>query len=167
MGLCGVMAWDRIQPIWREIEGTKTDLGLRRMLGMHWPKNQSNLKVMFYNIYWVEVKDLMTLVQKVEFTESGGATFVTSECGLSPSLQLMTRASEEMACLDQEGRRRNNTARMLTHSNTKKAEKAPCLPPMQWDETVILLTTYTLFLKILLFGTQNAHCRASTWCVAS
>ena len=73
------MAWDRIQPIWREIEGTKTDLGLRRMLGMHWPKNQSNLKVMFYNIYWVEVKDLMTLVQKVEFTESGGATFVTCD----------------------------------------------------------------------------------------
>ena len=56
---------------------------------------------MFYYIYWVKEKDLMTLVQKVEFTESGGTTFVTSECGLSPSLQLMPRVSEEMVCLDQ------------------------------------------------------------------
>ena len=77
------------------------DSDLRRMLGMHWPKNQSNLKVMFYYIYWVKEKNLMTLVQKVEFTESGGTTFVTSECGLSPSLQLMPRVSEEMTCLDQ------------------------------------------------------------------
>ena len=38
MGFCGVTAWSAVLQIWKEIEATKNEADLRRVLMKHWAK---------------------------------------------------------------------------------------------------------------------------------
>ena len=50
------------------------------------------------------------------------------------------------------------TKTTLTYSEAKKAAKAPRIPPQTYESTLMLLTTYALFIE-MLFGGNNAHLR--------
>ena len=89
MGLYNKTSWDSVPPLWKAIESTKTESDLRRILDREWIKNSTNINIQYYKIYWCG--DLLVAIRKVEFTESGGAAFLTSELGLS-LLQLMPRS---------------------------------------------------------------------------
>ena len=106
-----------------------------------------------YDVFWT--KELLEAIRKVEVTESGEATFLTLELGLS-LLNLMPQSPKEIALLEQERRLRKKTQATLTYIDAKKAQKAPRLPPCRHEPTMMLLTTYSCFLD-MLFGQANAH----------
>ena len=153
MGFCGITSWNNISPVWKDIESSKSDADLRRILAKHWGKNKNNLSIMFYDIHWSE--ELIMAIRKVEFTESGTATFITSEEGIS-LLQLLPRSPEEIAVMEGERKLREKTVKTLSYTEAKKMERAPRLPTWRFEDTMMLFTTYALFLE-MLFGQNNQH----------
>ena len=97
----------------------------------------------------------MTAIRKVELTESGEATFLTSDSRLS-IIQMLPVGPTEEAQLEYERILRGKTRTTLTYSEAKTAAKAPRLPPRTYESTLMLLTTYALFIE-MLFGKNNAH----------
>ena len=155
LGFCGVTSWKDIHPIWTKIEATKNEANLQRILDKEWGKHASDLNLMHYKVYWTD--ELLSSIRTVEFTESGKATFLTSEMGLSV-LQMMPRTAAEEDNFKKERRVRAKSNETLTYSEAKRFERAPRLPPGTWEETAALLTTYSLFLE-MLFGLNNEHRR--------
>ena len=81
MGFYHEISWANIPPIWKDIESSKTEADLRRILDREWSKNEKNVNVQFYKMYWLD--NLLTVIRKVEFTKSGEATFLVLELKLS------------------------------------------------------------------------------------
>ena len=155
-GWCGVRSWADVPPIWKQIEGTKTEEDLKRLLTTEWGRKfQGNINVLAYDIHFV--KELLEAIRKVEFVDGPQATFLTVENGLS-LMNLMPKSREEMARLDADQKLRDITAATATFADAKKRHKAPRLPPTQYDSLTNLLTVYALFLE-MLFTDKNLHLR--------
>ena len=92
LDFCNETLWSDVHRIWKKIELTKNEADLRRILDKEWGKHATNLNIMYYKIYWSD--ELLMVIRKVAFTESGEATFLTSEMELS-LLQMMPRTPEE------------------------------------------------------------------------
>ena len=153
MGFCQVLAWRDMPQIWKDIEKTKTDEDLRVVLGEYWARYKRDLNVNFYDIYWDE--EILTALRKVALTKSGRATYQTSETCISPLL-LMPHLDEVRLEIEKEYQRRKAAGRNVTVADLKKAERTPRLPPLRWEDLVLLMTTYALFLEIL-FTSNNEH----------
>mmetsp|Transcript_34257 Transcript_34257/g.72093 ORF Transcript_34257/g.72093 Transcript_34257/m.72093 type:complete len:174 (+) Transcript_34257:1520-2041(+) len=108
---------------------------------------------MAHDIYFV--KEFLEAIRKVELVVSSQVTFLTAEYGLS-LLNLMPRSREEMARLDAKQKNLDATAATTTFVDAKKAQKAPRLPPTQFDLMASLLTVYALFIK-MLFTEKTTH----------
>ena len=92
MDFCNKKSWAKVHPIWKAIEMKKNEADLHRILDKEWGKPSKNLNLMHHQVYWTD--ELLSAIRTVEFTESGEATFLTSEMGLSV-LQMMPRTTDE------------------------------------------------------------------------
>ena len=81
--------------------------------------------------------------------------YATSEACLS-LLLLMPHTEEARLKIEAEYQRRRAAGKTVTVADLKKAERAPRLPPVRWEELLMLLTTYALFLE-MLFTSKNEH----------
>jgi len=153
-GWCRAQSWAQVPQIWKQIEGTKTEEDLTRLLTTEWGhKFQGNINVLVYNIHFV--KELLEAIHKVKFVDGPQATFLMVENGLS-NMNLMPQSREEMARLDAEQCLQDSTAMTATFTEAKKWQKAPRLLPIQFGLLTNLLTVYALFLE-MLFTERNAH----------
>ena len=100
-----------------EIELTKHKADLRCILDKEWGVHTVNINIQYYKIYWSD--KLLAAIRKVEFTESGEATFLTSEMGMS-LLQLMPRTVAEEARVNAKRQACNASNRTLTYTEAKK-----------------------------------------------
>ena len=155
MGWCGAGSWADVPHLWHEIEKSKSDDDLRAVLTQHWKQFEGNINVLFYRIYWAE--ELLTSLRKVTLTKSARATWATTEKGISPLL-LMPRTEETRLAIEFEYQRRLAAGKNVTVADLQRAEREPRLPPQRYEELIMLLTTYALFLE-MLFGAMNAHLR--------
>ena len=155
MGWCFAGAWREVPGIWHEIEQAKSDEDLRVVLSQHWKKNEGDLNVQFYSIYWAE--EILISLRKVTLTKGSRATWATSEKGIS-MLLLMPRTDDARMEIEDEYQLRQAVGENLSMADLRRAERTPRLPPLRWEELATLLTTYGLFLE-MLFGPKNAHLR--------
>ena len=58
--------------------------------------------------------------------------------------------------MEQDHQRRQTAGRNVTTGDLKAAEKRPRMPPLGWENVLILFTTWALLLD-MLFTEQNAH----------
>ena len=70
MIFCNDVLWASVPPLWKDIEATKTESDLRRILEKEWNKNSMNINIQYYRIHWSD--NLLIAIRKVEFTKSGG-----------------------------------------------------------------------------------------------
>jgi len=104
--------WAQVPQIWKQIEGTKTEEDLKRLLTTEWGRKfQGNINVLAYDIHFM--KELLEAIRKVKFIDGPQATFLTVESGLL-IMNLMSQSREEMAILDAEQQLRNSTAATAT-----------------------------------------------------
>ena len=155
MGWCFAGSWREVPGIWHEIEQAKSDEDLRVVLSQHWKKNEGDLNVQFYSIYWAE--EILLSLRKVTLTKGSRATWATSEKGVS-MLLLMPRTDDARMEIEEEYQLRQSVGENLSMADLRRAERTPRLPPLRWEELATLLTTYGLFLE-MLFGPKNAHLR--------
>lgn len=153
MGLCRERRWTDVPAIWKEIEGTKSEADLRKVLSKYWLEYRVDLNVQFYDMFWSD--EMLKAIRTVDFVESDMATFLTSESGLS-LLQLMPRTQQEKSEYLLQKKRLAQSKGTLTYADAKNLEKMPRLPPNTWESTYTLLTTWCIFLK-MLFGGANGH----------
>ena len=116
MGWCFAGSWREVPSIWHEIE---------QVLSQHLKKNEGDLNVQFYSIYWAE--EILTSLRKVTLTKGSRATWATSEKGVS-MLLLMPRTDdarmeieEEYQCGSQWGR----TCRWQTSAGRREHHAYP------------------------------------------
>ena len=153
MGWCKARTWKQVPEIWKEIEATTCESDLRRVLDRHWSKHQGSLNHQYYNIWWPD--EFVKAIRMVEPVESGQACFLTSCLGMS-LLNLLPRSAAEIAIIKKDKRARDKAMSNLTFAEAKQIEKAPRLPPTTYEGTLMLLTTWALFLA-MLFTEHNEH----------
>ena len=71
-------------------------------------------------------------------------------------LVLMPRTEEERIDMEQDYQRRQTAGWNVTTGDLKAAEKRPIMPPLGWENVLILFTTWALLLD-MLFTEHNAH----------
>ena len=153
-GFCMITSWKEIPVIWLEIEKTKTDADLRRVLSRAWGGNEKgSLGVLYYDIFWTD--ELLTAIRKVEFIDCDTASFENSESGIS-LLNLMPRSTQEQKKITRLHKEKSESKGTWTASDERKLYRRPRTPPGTYERTLTLYTTWAMFLE-MLFTKNNAH----------
>jgi hypothetical protein len=70
----------------------------------------------------------------------------------------MPYSPEEIALLERERKRKQQSINNWGYTDAKRAERTPRLPPVRYSEVLQLFTTYALLLQVLFGGpTNNSH----------
>ena len=152
-GWSGVTTWKDVPDIWKQIERSKLDSDLRRVLTEAFKRFEEDINLDFHRIYWVD--KLMESLRKVELAAMDHCSFLTSEEGLS-ILLLMPFSPEEKSLMELEKRRKQLSKGNWSYADAKRAEKLPRIPPGRYSEVIQLLTTYGLVLQVL-FGSHKSN----------
>ena len=153
-GYCKVKSWAEVPAIWKQVEGCKNDVDLRRVLARHWATYQKGgLGGMFYNVYWSD--DLITAIRTLNLCTCTTPSYATAMDGLS-MLHLLPWSQEDIRSHEREQKIRHKTAGTRTYAEERKLSKAARLPPTNYERILLLLTTYVQLLE-MLFTEHNSH----------
>ena len=146
MGFSEVLDWADVDPLWHDIEGTKNDHDLRRILKTAWEARKTNLGQMFYDVYWGE--ETMTSLRKAMYVVSNVAMYETIERGFNPVLFFPLELEDEME-MEAEYQARLEAGVVTTDDTAKKAKRKVRKPPRTWEELVMWLNTWVEVLAML------------------